>query len=276
MPTEVSPAARSLWPAPVLRQFGAVNWVGAYAFYRRELLRVLKFYPESVFGPTAMSLLYLAVFHFALGGEGVTMGGLPLAEFVAPGLVIYTICERAFDTSSISILFDKLEGMIADLLMAPLSAAERTLAYAGSAASAGLVIGAVVLAAQSLFVPMAFADPVAILAYAALGALLHGLAGIVVGLWAAKWDHYAAATTFFVMPFGFLSGTFYSMESLPPVGRAVVQLNPVFYAIDGFRYGVTGHAEASLATGAAVLVAVNAALGLVVYRLIRRGYRVKP
>lgn len=263
------------WPAPTLRRFGAVNWVGARAFYRRELARVFKFYPESVFGPTAMALLYLAVFHFALG-EGVTMGGMPLAEFVAPGLVIYTVCERAFDTTSISILFDKLEGMMADLLMAPLSAMERTLAYAGSAATAALVVGAVVLVAQRLFVPMDFADPAAILFFAVAGALLHALLGVVVGLWAEKWDHYAAATTFFVVPFGFLSGTFYSIEALPEAGRLLVRMNPVFYVIDGFRYGVTGHAEGSLATGVAVLVAVNAVLLVVVYRLVARGFRLKP
>lgn len=268
--------AIAAWPAPALRSFGVVNWVGFYALYRRELLRVLKFYPESVFGPTAMSLLYLIVFHFALGGEGVTMGGLPLIEFVAPGLVIYTLCERAFDTTSISLLFDKLEGMISDILMAPLSAAERTAAYAGSAASAGFVVGGVVLAAQSLFVPMSLADPLAILFFAVAGALLHALAGIIVGLWAARWDHYAAATTFFVVPFGFLSGTFYSIEALPPLGRLLVQLNPVFYVIDGFRYGFTGHAEGSLGLGVALLLAVDAVLLVVVYRLIRRGFRLKP
>jgi ABC-2 type transport system permease protein len=274
-PRAARPAVAA-WPAPVLRRFGPVNWVGLYALYRRELLRVLKFYPESVFGPTAMSLLYLIVFHFALGGEGVTMGGLPLIEFVAPGLVIYTLCERAFDTTSISLLFDKLEGMISDILMAPLSAAERTAAYAGSAASAGFVVGGVVLAAQSLFVPLSFANPAAILFFAVAGALLHALAGIIVGLWAARWDHYAAATTFFVVPFGFLSGTFYSIEALPPLGRLLVQLNPVFYVIDGFRYGFTGHAEGSLAIGVALLLVVDAVLLVVVYRLVRRGFRLKP
>lgn len=275
----MTPPARpalAAWPAPTLRRFGAVNWVGLAALYRRELMRVLKFYPESVFGPAAMSLLYLIVFHVALGGEGVTMGGLPLIEFVAPGLVIFTLCERAFDTTSISLLFDKLEGMISDILMAPLSAAERTAAYAGSAASAGFIVGGVVLAAQSLFVPMSLADPAAILFFAAAGALLHALAGIIVGLWAARWDHYAAATTFFVVPFGFLSGTFYSIESLPPLGRLLVQLNPVFYVIDGFRYGFTGHAEGSLAVGVALLLAVDAVLLVVVYRLVRRGFRLKP
>src|SRR3546814_5761557 len=108
-----------------------------------------------------MSLLYLAIFHLALGGEGVTRGGLPLVEFVAPGLVIYALCERAFDTTSISLLFDKLEGMISDVLMAPLSALERTIAYAAAASSTGFVVAAVILAAQSLFVPWRLADPAA-------------------------------------------------------------------------------------------------------------------
>lgn len=271
----VVPAAAAI-AEPRLRRFGAVNWVGFLALYRRELLRVLKYYPDSVLGPTALSLLYLLIFNFGLGGQGITMGGLPLLQFVAPGLVVYAVCERAFDTSSISILYDKLEGMIADILMAPLSALERTLAYAGAAASTGLVVGAVVLIAQSLFLPIRVADPAAVLFFAAAGALLHGLAGIVVGLWAARWDHYAAATTFFVVPFGFLSGTFYSIEALPPLGRLVVQLNPVFYVIDGFRYGMTGRAESALGAGAVLLLAVIGALFVAVHRLLARGYRLKP
>lgn len=270
-----SPRAAQAPSAPAPRRFGLFNAVGLRTFYLRELLRVLKFYPESILGPTGMSLLYLAIFHLALGGEGVTMGGLPLVEFVAPGLVIYALCERAFDTTSISLLFDKLEGMISDVLMAPLSALERTLAYAAAASSTGFVVAAVILAAQSLFVPWRLADPAAALFFAAAGALLHALCGILVGLWAARWDHYAAATTFFVVPFGFLSGTFYSIEALPPFGRVLVQLNPVFYVIDGFRYGMTGHAEGSLLVGAALLIALDAALFLCAYRLIRRGYRVK-
>lgn len=262
--------------APRPREFSRVNWVGFVTLYRRELLRVVKSYPDSILGPTVLCLLYLAIFHFALGGEGVVMGGVPLMEFVAPGLAVYAVCERAFDTTSISILFDKLEGMIADLLMAPLNALERSLAYAGAAASTGLITGAVVLVAEALLIGLPVADPAAILFFALAGALLHALAGIIVGLWAARWDHYAAATTFFVLPFGFLSGTFYSIEALPPVGRFLVQLNPVFYVIDGFRYGFTGRADGSLAIGVAVLVAVDAVLLHVVYHLLRRGYRLKP
>ncbi len=273
MPPAV-PAAPTV-AAPRLRRFGTVNWVGFSALYRRELLRVLKYYPDSVLGPTAMSLLYLLIFNFGLGGQGITMGGLPFLQFVAPGLVVYAMCERAFDTSSISILYDKLEGMIADILMAPLSALERTLAYAGAAASTGLVVGVVVLAVQSLFLPIGVADPAAVLFFAVAGALLHALAGIVVGLWAARWDHYAAATTFFVVPFGFLSGTFYSIEALPPLGRLLVQLNPVFYVIDGFRYGMTGRAEGALGVGVALLLAVIGAQFVVVHRLLARGFRLK-
>lgn len=276
----MAPLAGAPGTGPHLRRFGRVNWIGVAALYRRELLRVLKFYPESVLGPTAMSLLYLVIFHFAFGsrpgGETALMAGLPLLQFIAPGLVIYAVCERAFDTTSISLLYDKLEGMIADLLMAPLSALERTLAYAAAAVSTGAVVGMVVVAAQSLFVPWRLADPLAVLFFAAAGALFHALAGIVVGLWAARWDHYAAATTFFVVPFGFLSGTFYSIEALPAAGRVLVQLNPVFYVIDGFRYGVTGQAEGLLWVGVPLLIAVDAALLLVVYRLIRRGWRLKP
>jgi ABC-2 type transport system permease protein len=115
-----------------------------------------------------------------------------------------------------------------------------------------------------------------ILLFAAGGALMHGLLGIIVGLWSERWDHHAAALTFIVIPFGFLSGTFYSVASLPAVAESVARLNPVFYVIDGFRAGSTGHADGSPVTGIIVVALVVLALAATAHRLFRIGYKLKP
>jgi ABC-2 type transport system permease protein len=98
----------------------------------------------------------------------------------------------------------------------------------------------------------------------------------VVGIWAARWENFAAALTFLVIPLAYLSGTFYPVGRLPEAGQAVVALNPVFYVIDGFRAGFTGTGEASLVTGALLIVAINGVLAAFVHRLFARGYRLKP
>jgi ABC-2 type transport system permease protein len=222
------------------------------------------------------NLLFLAVFALALGRGGAQIGELGFLQFLVPGLIIFAVCERAYQTSSESLLFDKMEGMIADTLMAPLTPIELTVGYSISSAAAGLITGTAVAVSMLAFVDLPVASLLLALFFAVAGALLHGLIGVIVGLWAERWDHYAAALTFLVIPFAFLSGTFYSIRSLPDPAERLARLNPVFYVIDGFRAGCTGHADASTALGMIVIALVVLALGAVAHRLFRIGYKIKP
>src|SRR4029450_1754813 len=87
------------------------------------------------------------------------------------------------------------------------------------------------------FAPLQVANPLWIIFFAVAGAALMGALGLVAGLWAGKFDEIAAVQNFIIMPMTFLSGVFYSVQSLPPVWREVSHLNPFFYMIDGFRHG---------------------------------------
>ncbi len=261
---------------PAVRRFGIVNWRGLRALCARDLRRSLKQYRYSLLGPVVSSLLFLVVFQLALGTSNSALAAQTYAAFLAPGLVIFAICERAYGTAAEFLVYDKLEGIIVDTLMAPLTPAELTVGYACSAAIDGLITGAAVMAAMLLFVELPFASPWLALLFAVAGALLHGLLGVLIGLWSERWDHYTAAATFLVIPFAFLSGTFYPVSALPELGRTIVQLNPVFYVIDGFRAGVTGHADADTAVGLLVVGTVVLVLALATCRLLRIGYKIKP
>jgi ABC-2 type transport system permease protein len=117
--------------------------------------------------------------------------------------------------------------------------------------------------------------PLIALAYLLLGSLALSFAGILAGIWANKFDEMAAITNFIVQPLTFLSGTFYSINRLPGPFDMMAALNPVFYAIDGFRYGMIGVADRSLLTGFLCLCAVNLGLGVLCYRALSSGYRLK-
>jgi len=196
--------------------------------------------------------------------------------FIAPGLVVFVANEKAFENACGSFIFDKHERVMADLLMAPLSPIERVLGYLGGAVTAGWVVGAAVAAAALWFAPLGLHDLAAPVFFGPIGTVLHGLIGILVGIWAERWDSYSAVHTFVLLPLAFLSGLFYRVEELPPLGRVLVSFNPVFYVIDGFRYGMTGEASAPLATGVAVLLSVNLVLFGLAWAWFRRGYRLKP
>ncbi len=126
-----------------------------------------------------------------------------------------------------------------------------------------------------LFAELRFHDPLAILFFALMAATMMSLLGLIGGIWAEKFDHIAGMTNFVVVPLSFLSGTFYSIENLPGFWHQVAQFNPFFYAIDGFRYGFIGVADSAVWLSASVMLAVNAALFALVYRLFATGYKLK-
>jgi len=263
---------------PAVRTIGVVNWLGFWTLYAREVRRFFKVATQTIAAPVVTTLLFLAVFVLALGGAGGasrSLGGVSFAEFLTPGLIMMSIMQNAFANTSSSLVISKVQGNIVDVLMPPLSGGELTLAYALGGVTRGLVVGAVVTIAIWCFVPLHIVDPAALLFNAIAASLLLSLLGILAGIWAEKFDHMAAVTNFIVTPLSFLSGTFYSVDRLPECWRFVAHLNPFFYMIDGFRYGFIGHADGSLAVGMAVLIAVNAALLLLCFRLIASGYRLK-
>jgi ABC-2 type transport system permease protein len=263
---------------PFARRGGlqSVNWIGLQTLYRREVHRFLKVAAQTITGPAVTTLLFLAVFSVALGRRMPALQGVSYLEFLAPGLITMAIAQNAFANTSFSLLIANVQGNIADLLMAPLSPGELTWGLALGGATRGLLVGGVVGLAMWPFVRFGVAHPAFVVFHALAAALLLALLGILAGLWAQKMDHLGAVTNFVVVPLTFLSGTFYSVDELAEPFRVAAHVNPFFYMIDGFRYGMTGYADGSLLAGVAVMIAANAILALASYRLIARGWRLKP
>lgn len=261
------------------RRFGRVNWIGTAALYRRETWRLQKDYLDSLLGPALANLIFMLILTIAAGGgaggSATTIGGLPLADFIAPGLIMFAAGERAFSAACVSILFDKLEGMIADVIMAPLTTGERLAAFAGASISAGLISGAATAAVLWPFAHILPAHPAVLLYFLVAGNLLLGFTGTIAGLWARRWDHYAALLAYFLIPFSYLSGMFYSTRGLPEIARSVIALNPLYYVIDGIRYGMTGYRETEPWAGALLILALDLLLAGLVYLLLGRGWRLK-
>src|SRR5262250_1207643 len=136
------------------RRYGAVNWRGLWTLCLKDPRRGLKQFRYSVLGPVVSNLLFLAVFAVARGHSGAYVADLTFLQFLVPGLIIFAVCETAYSTSSESLLFDKMEGMIADTLMAPLTPAELTSGYACSSAAMGLITGAAVALPMLLIVSL--------------------------------------------------------------------------------------------------------------------------
>jgi ABC-2 type transport system permease protein len=260
---------------PRPRTIGRIHWIGFATLFRRELRRYTKESLETVVAPAVQTVLYAVVFLAALGPARGTPESDALMRFLMPGLIVMPVLLRAAETTAFTLMFDRMEGIISDILMAPLGAAEMTAAYALAGALSGLATGAVVLAGAALVWPLAPARPLTVLGFAAAGALMLSLVGIIVGLWGRKWDHLAAAYGFCLLPLTMLSGIFAPVTSLPGPVERIVRINPLFYAIDGFRYGFLGESHAEPVLSAGVLAAVITALWALCAALLRRGWRLK-
>jgi len=251
------------------------NWIGLWTLYAREVRRFTKVYTQTVVAPVVTTLLFLAVFALALGQGRPAVHGVPFMEFLAPGLIMMAILQNAFANTSSSIVISKVQGNIVDTLMPPLSAHELTFGIAMGGATRGVVVGVVVAVAMAFVVSLHLHHPGYIVFHAAAAALMLSLLGCIGGIWSDKFDHIAAVTNFVVTPLSFLSGTFYSIERLPPLFQAAAHLNPFFYAIDGFRYGFLGHSDVAPLLGVAVMVATDTVLWWVCYRMFATGYKLK-
>ena len=261
------------------RRFGAVNWLGLWTLFAKEVRRFLKVSFQTIVAPLISTLLFLLVFIQAMGGRAA-VNGVPYVEFLAPGLIMMAILTNAFANSSSSIIIGKVQGSIVDVLMPPLSASELLTAFVAGAACRGLLVAVVTALTSAAFMafagtPMHVASLGGIVFFATMGAVMFGLLGVVGGIWADKFDQLAAFTNFVITPLTFLSGTFYAIRSLPEPFLTFSHFNPVFYLIDGFRSGFTGVAEASPGLGALATMAINLALGVLCYALLKRGYKLK-
>ena len=263
------------WPAQGARRFGFVNWVGLWTLYLREVRRFWKVVFQTVGAPVVTTLLFLAIFSLALGGLRPDISGTPFTNYLAPGLVIMAMLQNAFANTSSSLLIGKVQGNVVDILMPPLSAGELTTAIALGGLTRGLVVGIFTFIGMTFFVDFSLSHIWAVLYFAVSGSLLMSFLGMLVGIWAEKFDHMQAITNFIVTPLTFLSGTFYSVEQLPEPVRVFSSFNPFFYMIDGFRYGFIGQPEGNLLVGVLLLAALNIILWMSCYIMFARGYRIK-
>ncbi len=262
-------------PAPVPRRFGALNALGLWTLYRKEVHRFWKVMFQTVIAPVVTTLLFFAVINLAFGERRGDIAGVPFADFLAPGLILMGLLQNAFANSSSSILVSKVQGNSVDFLMPPLSALELMIAFIAGAVTRGVVVAAATGIVMTFFVDLTPAHIWAIVFYALTGASLLGMIGLIGGVWAEKFDHIAVITNFIITPLTFLSGTFYSIEVLPEPFYTLSHINPFFYMIDGFRYGFTGHADGSIMAGIFVLLALNALLMAISYLVLRSGWRLK-
>ena len=257
-----------------IRRFG-INWVGVYSLYLKETLRFLTVFGQTIAGPVVTAILFLLVISLAIGEDRSNVLGVPFIEFLAPGLIAMQIIQQAFSHSSSSLLMGKMMGTIVDLIGAPLSAAEVTLATIFAAVTRALIISIISIIVFSIMIEISINNYLIFITYLFLSSFIMGAIGFITGLWADKFDHMSTATNFIIVPLSFLSGTFYSVERLPNFLNTLSHYNPFFHMIDGFRYSFIGKMEGSIIFSLMYLTLLSIVTWFIAYKLYQKGYKIK-
>ncbi len=259
-----------------IRRFGRVNWLGTKTLAEREIRRFLSVWSQTLAAPLITAGLFLTVFALAIGPARGDVMGVPFIHFLAPGILMMTVIQNAFANTSSSIVIAKVQGNIVDTLMPPLSAGELVTGYVAGGIARGLFVALAIGAVMVFVLGTGIAHPLWALVFVLLGATMLSAIGIIAGVFANKFDQMAAITNFLVTPLSFLSGTFYSVETLPEPMRTITHWNPIFYLIDGVRYGIIGRSDSPPELGLAVCAGFTVALLAICWSWFRRGYRLKP
>lgn len=248
---------------------------GWTSLFYKEILRFWKVSFQTVAAPVMTAVLYLLIFGHVLEDHVQVFDGVSYTAFLVPGLVMMSVLQNAFANSSSSLVQSKIMGSVVFILLTPLSHWAWFAAYVGSSVVRGLVVGLGVYIVTLFFTPPVAAAPAWIVVFAFLGAALLGTLGLIAGLWADKFDQMAAFQNFLIMPMTFLSGVFYSIQSLPPFWQQVSHLNPFFYMIDGFRYGFFGQSDVSPWVSLAIVGVAWLLVSGVAIHLLRIGYKIR-
>ncbi|MFO8006708.1 MAG: ABC transporter permease [Candidatus Brocadiia bacterium] len=243
--------------------------------YLHELARAWRTLFQSVVSPVISTSLYFVVFGAAIGSRITEVDGVAYGAFIVPGLIMLMLLTQSVSNAAFAIYFPKFNGTIYELLSAPVSSLEIVLGYVGAAATKSVLLGLIILATASFFVPLQISHPVWMLVFLVLTAVTFSLLGFIIGIWADGFEKLQFIPLLIITPLAFLGGTFYSIDMLPPAWQTVTLFNPVVYLISGFRWSFYGLTDVSIL---ASLVTITGFLGVclaAVWWIFHTGYRLK-
>ena len=253
-----------------------INLRGMWAIYRTEMARTRRTIWQSVATPVITTSLYFVVFGSAIGSRMSRVGGVSYGAFIVPGLIMLTLLTQGISNASIAIYFPKFTRTMYELLSAPISSTEAVFAYVGAAATKSVLIGLIILATATFFVPVRVMHPGWMIAFLILTAVSFSLFGFVIGIWAETFEQLAIIPSLVVTPLTFLGGAFYSIDMLPQPWRTVSLFNPVVYLVSGFRWSFYGVGDVGVAVSLAFVVAFMVLCLALLWWIFRTGYRLKP
>ena len=247
------------------------NLVALGTVVRREIMRILRIWGQTLMPPAITMTLYFLIFGGLIGSRVGEMDGIRYMDFIVPGLVMMSVIQNSYGNISSSFFGAKFGRHIEELLVSPMPNWVILLGYVGGAVLRGVMVGAIVLCIAMLFTKVRVPHPLVMVSSVLLGAIIFSLAGFINAVYAKKFDDVAIVPTFILTPLTYLGGVFYSVKLLPDWAEAATHANPIFYMVNAFRYGLLGVSDVSMWTAYALMLGFVVALGSLALWLLKRG-----
>ncbi|MDX1924278.1 MAG: ABC transporter permease [Rickettsiaceae bacterium] len=259
-----------------IQKINQFNYYGTYILILREIKRFMKVYNQTIIAPIITALIFLSIFALALGDGDKKIHNVPFIDFIGYGLIIMTIMQNSFANSSSSLIMARVLGYVNDILMTPFEGLELVCAYTAGSIARGFLVGAILSLVLSVFIEFRIHDIYLLFSYALLATIFMSILGTLSALITDNFDQNSAITSYIITPLSFLSGTFYSIHSLPKWVQTINLYNPFFYIIDGFRYSIIGESDGNIFFGISYLTLLAIIFGIMTVKIIDSGWKLKP
>ncbi|RMH93815.1 ABC transporter permease [Lysobacter pythonis] len=247
------------------------NLVALATIVRREVMRILRIWPQTLVPPAITMTLYFLIFGGLIGSRVGQMDGIGYMAFIVPGLVMMSVIQNSYGNISSSFFGAKFGRHVEELMVSPMPNWVILTGYVTGAVLRGLMVGAIVMAIAMLFTPVRVPHPLITFGSVLLGATIFSLAGFVNAVYAKKFDDITIVPTFILTPLTYLGGVFYSVKLLPAWAETATHLNPIFYMVNAFRYGLLGVSDVPVWSAFALMLLFVAVLGALGLWLLKRG-----
>ena len=253
------------------RSIASRNLVALHTVARREVMRILRIWTQTLIPPAITMTLYFMIFGGLIGSKIGKMEGFTYMQFIVPGLVMMSVIQNSYGNISSSFFGAKFGRHIEELLVSPMPSWVILTGYVAGAVLRGVMVGAIVLVIAMFFTKVQVPHPLVMVSSVLLGAVIFSLAGFINAVFARKFDDVAIVPTFILTPLTYLGGVFYSITLLPGWAQAATHANPIFYMVNAFRYGLLGVSDVPLWVAYALMLGFVAVLGGLSLWLLKRG-----
>ncbi|MCH8099865.1 MAG: ABC transporter permease [Proteobacteria bacterium] len=253
----------------------ALNLVAVKTIIRKEMVRVLRIWIQTIVPPAITMTLYFVIFGNLIGKRIGSMDGFDYMQYIAPGLIMMSVITNSYGNVVSSFFGAKFARHIEEMLVAPMSNASIIIGHVAGGVLRGLLVGTLVTVIALFFTHLDIAHPFIMISVVFLSSIVFSLAGFINAIFATKFDDISIVPTFVLTPLTYLGGVFYTISLLPPFWQSVSKANPILYMVNAFRYGILGKSDIDIGHAYVILFVFIVVLFTACVQLMRRGIGIR-